>query len=283
MKKVLKSVGLIIFFFSISMLIDFAVAICVGIIYIAIEIYRETNGFSESLNENTIGLATKNASLKIMDTLLHLKIVSFGVISSIILILFKFTRLKIKDYIVMEKKRFIKYISAFFLGVFFNTVMSNILEVLSRQPSLHEDFKKYEELFQPIFNANIILQILAIGILTPILEEFMYRGLIFGQLKKILKYRIAIVLQGVLFGIFHLNLVQTTYATLFGIILGISYQKSKSILIPILIHAGVNLSSVIAGYNGYIFDIHSIIISGVIYAVIHVGLLFTVDNYESFD
>ena len=49
------------------------------------------------------------------------------------------------------------------------------------------------------------------------------------------------MVSGLLFGLFHGNLVQAVYATLLGIVLAIVYEIYDSILAPILFHAVANL------------------------------------------
>lgn len=57
------------------------------------------------------------------------------------------------------------------------------------------------------------------GIFAPVMEEVLFRGLIFRGLRPCGK-RFAIFGSGLLFGLFHGNLIQTPYAILMGLILG---------------------------------------------------------------
>ena len=58
----------------------------------------------------------------------------------------------------------------------------------------------------------------------------------------------AVIISALLFGIAHLNLIQGTYAFLFGLILGELYISSKNLLRPLLFHLTVNCGSVIYEY-----------------------------------
>ena len=84
-----------------------------------------------------------------------------------------------------------------------------------------------------------------LGIVGPIFEEILFRGLIFGELRKITPVKIALVIQALLFGAYHLNLVQGVYAFLLGLLIGYVYYRSNSIIAPILMHVSINSLSVI--------------------------------------
>jgi len=101
---------------------------------------------------------------------------------------------------------------------------------------------------------NFILEIVTIGVLIPILEEIIYRGLIFDQLRKNIPLAPALIIQALIFGIVHLNVVQGSYAFLLAILMGIALVRSGSILLPIAIHVGMNLSGVILSKYQHLID-----------------------------
>ncbi|HPX05911.1 MAG TPA: CPBP family intramembrane metalloprotease, partial [Tenuifilaceae bacterium] len=85
-------------------------------------------------------------------------------------------------------------------------------------------------------------------ILAPVLEELLFRGIILkGFLKNYSPVK-AIVVSGLLFGIFHLNPWQAIGASFVGVILGWVYYKTKSIIPCIIIHFVNNLLAFIL-YN----------------------------------
>ncbi|MDO4332506.1 MAG: CPBP family intramembrane metalloprotease [Eubacteriales bacterium] len=83
--------------------------------------------------------------------------------------------------------------------------------------------------------------IVVYGILAPLGEETVFRGVVYGQLKKISNVPVAIVLSGLAFGLFHGNLVQAVYATALGIVLALVYEIYDSILAAMLFHGVANL------------------------------------------
>ena len=100
------------------------------------------------------------------------------------------------------------------------------------------------------------------------MEELVFRGIIFGKIKIYYNNIVfALIIQGVCFGIYHLNLIQGLYATVLGIILGLIYIYTDSILIPILMHSVFNISSIIMSKYNIVLE-GSIFIIGFIFSVI---------------
>lgn len=104
---------------------------------------------------------------------------------------------------------------------------------------------KYSPAFQEIsdiqFDIPVWLGILSYGILAPLGEEVVFRGVIYGQLKKVSNVPTAIVVSGLTFGLFHGNLVQAVYASVIGFLLALVYELYDSILAAMVFHGIANL------------------------------------------
>lgn len=83
---------------------------------------------------------------------------------------------------------------------------------------------------------NFVFMITYGCVLGPIMEEFVFRGIILGGLLKSYSNKIAILLSTLIFAIFHLNLVQGMVAFLLGLLLGYVYIKTHSIYLCMLTH-----------------------------------------------
>lgn len=103
-------------------------------------------------------------------------------------------------------------------------------------------FKDYQEISQTMAGGlNSIFGIIIIIILIPIFEEFLFRGMIFNELRKNLSVPAAIVIQALIFGIAHGNIAQGSYAFLMGIVAGFIYVCTRSIWGSIVLHISFNL------------------------------------------
>lgn len=80
---------------------------------------------------------------------------------------------------------------------------------------------------------------LAIGILSPLAEEVVFRGAILRALLKLFDrkwYWAAIFVSALLFGVAHGNEAQFTHAVIMGLILGWMYFRTESVIPGILFH-----------------------------------------------
>lgn len=95
-------------------------------------------------------------------------------------------------------------------------------------------------------------------IISPIFEEILFRGMIFNSLKKNIDIVVAIVLQAFIFSVVHGNIIQFIYAFLGGIIYGIIYFKTNSLVAPMLMHIIGNFVGII-GINFVSNNLHNYI------------------------
>lgn len=86
------------------------------------------------------------------------------------------------------------------------------------------------------FEINLIF----IGILAPIFEELFYRKAIIDRLRRY-GDRPAILISGLIFGLAHGNFNQIFYTVAVGMLLGLIYIRTGSVLYTISIHAAFNM------------------------------------------
>lgn len=129
-----------------------------------------------------------------------------------------------------------KYVYVAVISIAFSLALNNLV-LLS---DLAEYSIAYQETAEVLYSPSLMVQILCLGIVTPIMEEYIFRGLIFKRLRNRFSVRRAIVSSALFFGIYHGNLVQMIYGTLSGILLAYLYEKYGSLKAPILAHMLMN-------------------------------------------
>lgn len=119
--------------------------------------------------------------------------------------------------------------------------------ITSLIPTTGPFFGKYYKFFEGLMNQltiNPFVMIVTTVILAPIFEEIIFRGIIQkGLVNKGVTPWKAIVFGSVVFGLVHGNPWQFVGAVLLGCVLGLVYEKTKSLLLPIFLHAFNNLCS----------------------------------------
>ena len=97
------------------------------------------------------------------------------------------------------------------------------------------------------------LGIICVAILGPILEELLFRGAITKVLLKKYNPVVAILISGLIFGIFHMNPAQVVGATLIGFILAWIYYKNNSLSVYLALKfPDVEYSSELIGEKAYL-------------------------------
>jgi len=119
--------------------------------------------------------------------------------------------------------------------------------ILGYFPSVYEHYGDVDGIVNN--TSSYFMTVLAVGIGIPILEEVVFRGVVYTELKKITSYNKALFIQALIFGVAHGNLFQGTHAFLSGIVMAIAYDKTKSLNSAILIHIAYNITATTMVYR----------------------------------
>jgi len=146
----------------------------------------------------------------------------------------KFRKVKVSDALIITA-----------LGGFVNLLFITLLSLISGLEALSQTMDDYSELMEPLLDSPFLIMFIAIAIAAPLFEEIIMRGIILNDFRKVTPVWLAIVIQAIAFGLMHFNVVQSSYAAVLGIVLGVIYIKYNSIWMPILFHFSFNFTSLI--------------------------------------
>ncbi len=91
-----------------------------------------------------------------------------------------------------------------------------------------------------------ITVIVATGILGPILEELLFRGIVYGRLSIVFRGKVAFYLSVLIFALFHTGgIFQIVFACFIGYFLTFIYQKYHDIRLSMVFHIVVNITSIL--------------------------------------
>ena len=90
-------------------------------------------------------------------------------------------------------------------------------------------------------NTPLWLQIIGLGMLAPVAEEFLFRGLLFKRYKERHTFWMAALFSAVIFGFVHSASSHFIFSVIIGIACAYLYEKYDSIVAPTIFHVGVNL------------------------------------------
>jgi membrane protease YdiL (CAAX protease family) len=83
-------------------------------------------------------------------------------------------------------------------------------------------------------------------LIQPMIEELFFRGFLLTFLKEYTSTWLALVLSSGVFAFAHLNLGVALPLWFLGIVLGMAYEQSGSLLLPVSIHGCFNLVSALS-------------------------------------
>ncbi len=103
----------------------------------------------------------------------------------------------------------------------------------------------YDEVAMVFYQGKLFLELICLGVLTPILEELIFRGLMYNQLLETMSKKMAVLLAALLFGAYHGNMLQMIYAFCLGLLMIYVYERFHTLLAPILFHIGANVLGIV--------------------------------------
>lgn len=165
---------------------------------------------------------------------------------------FMFHRDRVRErrvgYVPNKKAPLWKYVAVIIMGIALCVAMNNLI-LIGNFSSISEE---YEALMEAIYSAPVPIQVLSLGILAPICEELVFRGLIFKRIRMRTTYFQAAFHSALVFGIMHMNLIQMFYGFFLGFVFAYVYEKYGSVKAPIAAHVAANLVSVFGtNYNWF--------------------------------
>lgn len=126
------------------------------------------------------------------------------------------------------------------MGIGCQFLVSGVLSLL--RPLLQTLFASYDVTISSILPANTIIVGVYVIIIGPVFEELMLRGILFNRLRYGISFIAANIIQAAAFGIYHFDIIQGLYAFVLGLLLGYVYEKTRTLLAPILAHVFINAS-----------------------------------------
>ena len=134
----------------------------------------------------------------------------------------------------------------------------NLLFQLTGFMELSDDYAKVADKNTQV---SLALGIVVFGIVAPVAEELLFRGLLYNRLRSFARrYPVgtgkadgrspelllsrtlpAILISAFLFGVYHMNIVQGVYAFVIGSVIAYGYELTGTFMVPVIIHATANL------------------------------------------
>lgn len=154
----------------------------------------------------------------------------------------------------------------------FISYIASLAERSTEVATVLEDYSQSTDRFSGIEEIHIIpkydyiLNLIGVSVFIPLAEELVFRGIVFGELRRSMHPAFALVISSIVFGVLHGNGLHIIYAAICGLILGATYWFCDSLLACFLVHAIFNLlgSGLPTLFDGSLFDNASGVVAQVI-------------------
>ncbi len=175
------------------------------------------------------------------------------------------------------KKKIIGYCLIVLLGVG-AAVGFNFLFSLIGLTGASSDF---QEVAKRQMDVSLAVGLVLYGIISPLSEEMIFRGVVFNRLKRYFKAGLSVILSAVVFGLYHGNVVQAAYAFFAGCLFAWIYHKRGYFGEAVLLHGIMNITGFLLTYynlfNTPVFGWVGCIVSFVVAVLTFGGLFITSD------
>ncbi len=101
--------------------------------------------------------------------------------------------------------------------------------------------EKYDTVEKIQYSVPIWLGILLYGLISPVVEEIVFRGLTYHRMRRFFGIPACVLVSALLFGGFHANLPQFLYGTAMGMLMALCYEWADTFAAPLVFHMAANV------------------------------------------
>lgn len=147
---------------------------------------------------------------------------------------------------VFSKKTLSQLVFSVVIAVLIGVGVNNLVVLLMPM----EQSQGFAEANEALFGSSFLLQLLNSAIVTPVLEEMLYRGVIYKRMSRMTREWIAIVLSGLIFGFMHFNVIQFVYASILGMVLATLVYVTGHFYVAVVGHIAANVVAILRNEFG---------------------------------
>lgn len=107
----------------------------------------------------------------------------------------------------------------------------------------------YQAVVADQYSGSLFIVLICYGVITPIAEELLFRGIIYGYMRRFMNIKIALLLSSALFGFYHMNSIQGVYGFIMGCLMAYAYEYFGDFRIAVGIHIASNVLGSLLSYT----------------------------------
>ena len=141
-----------------------------------------------------------------------------------------------------DRQKLTKQVKNIFITILLAFSASLGLNILLTLTGFADSSQTYQEVADRQYGVAFGIGIVLYGLVSPLAEEVVFRGVIYNRLRRFYGPVIGVVVSAIFFGAFHGNLVQGVYGACMGMLIAYVYERQGSFFFPVLFHAVANLA-----------------------------------------
>ncbi len=153
---------------------------------------------------------------------------------------------KTKEKLCVTKEKLFHVLAAVLITICIGTALNNIISMTP----LVEISKGYQEANEGFYGSTLAFELVSSAVFTPVLEELVFRGILFTRLKSMMPRVMAVILSSFIFAVIHFNIVQFIYALMIGILLAVLMECAGNLYAAAAGHMAVNALAVLRTETG---------------------------------
>lgn len=171
--------------------------------------------------------------------------------------------------------RIIAHIAALILiGIVLQIGAAYLLEVITELTEIPDDVQSsYNEVYEAL-TVMTPGMITYVAVVAPALEEAIFRLGLIGMGRKFMPFWAINIIQSVLFGIYHGDLIQGAYAFVLGIILGIIFEFMGGYVASLITHMAINIAGLYIAPILPVMSVEVMIMIGIVCLLIVSALMY---------
>ena len=176
----------------------------------------------------------------VLDSAMPTVIISGLLTLGVVVLIFVCSKKKVTKALCLQPFHAGAVLPIVIMGLGFNVLTGLILSFIPE-----EAMSGYEQSSAAMFTGNFWVMAFGTVIIAPLVEEIIFRGLIYTRMKQGMPAIVAALLTSALFGVAHGQWVWMIYTFVFGLLLIWVFERTKSLIANILLHFSYNLCAVL--------------------------------------
>lgn len=233
MKKGFKAFGKAAVYFGVYFLVQIIVSMVYSVV-LSTKLTMEMMATGEELDMALLEMQLMDA---VMSEAMMMTLLSGVIVLLVFWLVFLIRRKKFFKEVCIRPIPVKGILPVVLLAACFNVITSVIISFIPWPESWMESYMANSS----VIDNSIVAWITAV-VMAPVLEEIVFRGLMYTRLKKGLPAIVAAVFTSLVFGIVHGTVIWAIYTFIFSLVLIWVFERFQSLAACILLHMAYNLS-----------------------------------------